>query len=157
MSMDLDSIVCRPIMPLLEPLLATEDGVRPAYTFAAMGGLASRIHGSLFAFHSHTHSEVWRSFDPKRSPLSLTYPDAAGRRPVGSDQAWMSRNISGEFLWERGHGCYSWNRHGMCFSPRYTENQVYWSFAGQHKPDADLVRQVRPDLHSIYLEAIRRP
>lgn len=153
MSGDLDSVVCGPLTPMLKPLAYTCDG-DSRYTFAAMGGLAARIHGSLFAFRAGTHQDVWTGFDPEHTPLAMRKPMPDGNVPVGSDQAWMTRVITGEHLWQESDGCYSWNRHGMIYSPGRTQNGRYWSFAGGHKPwNSSLVQQVRPDLHRIYMDA----
>jgi hypothetical protein len=151
MSMDADSVAQGAIGPMLAPFAAR------THNFAAMEGMASRIHGSLFAFRAYSHQHVWRDFHPTRSPAFLltAMPDG-GRRPVGSDQAWMSRKVCGEHLWTRAQGCYSWNRHGAIFSPRYSRNAIYWSFAGHNKPSSELVRQVRPDLHEIWMDAYNR-
>jgi len=150
MSMDADSIVSGPITPLLQPF---DDH---ALSFAGMEGVASRIHGSLFAFRAFTHSKLWSTFHPQLSPLQMTHPWRNGARPVGSDQAWMTRNITGERLWRTQDGCYSWSRHGCLYSPRYTENACYWSFAGHNKPGGELTRQVRPDLADIWRDAYDR-
>lgn len=150
MSIDADSIVERPVRPLLAPLVAR------THNFVAMGGVASRIHGSIFAARAFSHGHVWRKFHPTTSPILLMQRDAKGHRPLGSDQAWMTRNISGEYLWQREDGCYSWSRHGTIYSPRYTENAIYWSFAGHQKPGSELVQQVRPDLHAIWTDAYNR-
>lgn len=150
MSMDADSIVDGSIPSLLFPFH------QRTHNFCAMGGLASRIHGSLFAFRARSNAHVWTGFHPVLTPISLMTRDKHGRRPIGSDQAVMSRMITGEFLWEREHGCYSWNRHGTIYSPRYTSNAVYWSFAGHQKPGSELVKQIRPDLHAIWMDAYNR-
>lgn len=169
MSTDLDGVVCAPLRPLIEALRCgnclgmpehgcyCEANGRPPATFAAMGGLASRIHGSLFAFRAGTHTEAWTEFDPVESPLALKRPLPDGNTPIGSDQAWLSRVIMGEHLWHEADGCYSWNRHGLIYSPGRTTNARYWSFAGTHKPwQSSLVQQVRPDLHRIYMDAYGR-
>lgn len=150
MSMDADSVVWGPVAPLVAGLVAG------THTFAAMAGKAARIHGSLFAFVAGTHAHLWRQFHPHLSPIHLRLPDSTGYRPIGSDQAWMTRHVSGEFLWTKEHGCYSWNQHGQILSPRYTENQVYWSFAGPNKPGSELVKQIRPDLYDVWMDAYGR-
>lgn len=151
MSMDADSIVSGPLVPLLSPLISKR------HTLAAMGGVAARIHGSLFAFAAYSQQHLWDKFHPVLSPLENMKPWRNGPRPVGSDQAFMTRNVVGEYLWSVEDGCYSWNRHGCSLSPRYTENACYWSFAGHHKPSSELVRQVRPDLHAAYMRAYAPP
>jgi hypothetical protein len=150
MSMDADSIVSGPIMPLLADFTAR------THNFAAMGGVASRIHGSLFAFRAFSHSHLWANFHPQLTPILLTQPWGNKPRPIGSDQAWMTRNVTGERLWQREDGCYSWARHGALYSPRYTENACYWSFAGTTKPGSELVNQVRPDLYAAWQDAYHR-
>jgi hypothetical protein len=150
MSMDADSIVRAPIAPLLQPFHDR------SHNFCAMEGVASRIHGSLFAFRAYSHQHLWANFHPTASPLINLQPWRGGSRPVGSDQAYMTRNVSGEYLWKREDGCYSWNRHGALLSPRYTENAIYWSFAGHSKPTTEIVRQIRPDLFDMWADAYNR-
>lgn len=150
MSMDADSIVSGPIRPLLAPF------AERTHNFAAMGGVASRIHGSLFAFRAFSHGHLWATFHPQLSPIQLSQPWKNGARPIGSDQAWLTRNVTGEHLWHRQHGCYSWNRHGALYSPRYTANAIYWSFAGHSKPSTEVVKQVRPDLYETWMDAYGR-
>jgi hypothetical protein len=151
MSMDADSAVLGPIAPLLDKFHAR------SHNFAGMEGVASRIHGSLFAFRAYSHQHLWSTFHPILSPRVLQTPWKGGPRPIGSDQAWMTRNVTGEYLWRRVEdGCYSWNRHGAIYSPRYTSNAVYWSFAGNCKPGGELVRQIRPDLHEVWMDAYNR-
>lgn len=162
---DLDSVVCGPLGPLLD-VLAYERcaglsdcgaACRPPADFAAMGGLASRIHGSLLAFRAGTHQEVWTEFDPVATPVAMQQPMPDGNKPIGSDQAWMTRVITGEHLWQEADGCYSWNRHGLAYSPGRTKDARYWSFAGTHKPwTSSLIQQVRPDLHRLYMDAYGR-
>lgn len=150
MSMDADSGILSPIAPLLRPFHAR------THDFAAMEGVASRIHGSLFAFRAYSHAHLWANFHPQLSPILMQQPWRGGKRPIGSDQAWMTRNVTGEYLWTREDGCYSWNRHGAIYSPRYTENAIYWSFAGHSKPSTEIVRQIRPDLHAVWQDAYNR-
>jgi hypothetical protein len=155
MSMDADSIVCGSIPSLLPPLLER------THTFAGMAGQAARIHGSLFAFRAYTHAHLWSQFHPQLSPLQLRRPCRGRPHAHGSDQAWMTHNVTGEHLWHHyagtaTPGCYSWRLHGATYSPRYTENAVYWSFAGHNKPGSELVRQIRPDLHDIWMDAYLR-
>lgn len=149
-SMDLDSIVSGDfVKPIRDKLLVS--------SFTGMGGVAARIHGSLFAFRAGTHQEVWTEFDPEHSPAAMQRPLPDGNKPIGSDQAWMTRVIQGEHLWQEADGCYSWNRHGLIYSPGRTQNARYWSFAGTHKPwSSSLIQQVRPDLHRIYMDAYGR-
>jgi hypothetical protein len=153
LSVDLDSVVCGPLLPLLAPMTYWGmDG--PVCDFAAFGGLAARIHGSLFAFRAGTHTEVWDKFHPQLSPIEMRTPMPDGWPiPIGSDQAWLSRKVKGEHLWRESDGVYSWNRHGLIHGPGHTANQVYWSFAGPNKPWSPLVKQVRPDLHCMYMDA----
>jgi hypothetical protein len=153
MSMDADSIVAGQLPGLLLPMLTPGSLVN----FMAMGGLASPIHGSLFAFRAGTMDYLWDTFHPIHGPLRLlqAMPDGTPR-PHGSDQAWMSRNIVRPHLWHKEQGCYAWSRHGCILSPRYSENAVYWSFAGHSKPGSELVRQVRPDLAEIWADAYGR-
>lgn len=152
LSLDLDSIVLGPLSPLLEVYRhGPEDGYE-VRTFAAMGGVAARIHGSLFSFRAGTHSELWRTFHPQLGPIQMTMPMRDGTpRPIGSDQAWMTRYVQGEHLWETADGCYSWNRHGLILSPGRTADARYWSFAGPNKPWSDLVKETRPDLYAAYM------
>lgn len=150
LSMDADSVVCGPLSPLLAQFHAR------THNFAAMEGVASRIHGSLFAFRAYSHGHLWSMFHPTLTPIENMRPWRGGRRPVGSDQAFMTRHVTGEHLWTKEHGAYSWNRHGAILSPRYTRNMTYWSFAGPHKPGSELVRQIRPDLHAIWKDAYER-
>lgn len=150
MSMDADSVVSGPIVPLLAPITSR------LHNFAAMGGQAARIHGSLFAFRAFSHAHVWNTFHPTLSPIQLAQLKAAGKGGIGSDQAWLSHKVSGEFLWQREHGCYSFARHGLCLSPSYTKEAVYWSFAGTNKPGGEFVRQVRPDLYDLWQDAYGR-
>lgn len=154
LSVDLDSLVLPGWPGLLCPLsYCGMDG--PLVSFAAMGGLAARIHASVFAFRAGTHTDLWSQFHPINTPAECRTPMADGSmRPVGSDQAFMSRRVRGEHLWhQKDAGCYSWNRHGLVMSPARTANNVYWSFAGPNKPWSPLVEQVRPDLHSAYMKA----
>lgn len=167
MSLDLDSLVlpgwsrllnvmsCDNCLGMPEHGCYCEANGRPVPTFAAMGGLAARIHGSLFAFRAGTHADLWTDFDPIRGPAECRRPMLDGTmRPIGSDQAWMTRRVTGEHLWHQNPaGCYSWNRHGICMSPGRTANAVYWSFAGTNKPWSPLVQEVRPDLQSAYMNA----
>lgn len=150
MSMDADSVVCGDVTSLLAPIAAR------LCNFAGMGGQAARIHGSLFAFRAFSHADLWSRFHPQLSPIQLAQWKAAGTAGIGSDQAWMSRHVSGEFLWQREHGCYSFSRHGLCLSPSYTRDAVYWSFAGTNKPGSEFVKQVRPDLYDIWQDAYGR-
>lgn len=158
MWMDLDSVVLPGWPSLLNALEPSADADGPDvsdwYHFAAMGGLAARIHGSLVAFRAGTHADIWDKFHPVAGPLECMQPMADGtERPVGSDQAWLSRKITGEYLWQAADGCYSWNRHALCMPRARTANAVYWSFAGEHKPWSPLVKQCRPDLHEAYMAA----
>jgi hypothetical protein len=151
MSMDADSVIQGDVAHLVAPLVTN------AAHFTAMEGVAARIHGSLFAFRAGEHENLWTTFHPIHSPIALLEQPRDGTcRPIGSDQAWLTRHVKGEFLWKREHGCYSWNRHGCLLSPRYTENAVYWSFAGHNKPSSELVRQVRPDLWAAWQAAYNR-
>lgn len=150
MSMDADSVVCGPVAPLLVPLHAR------SHNFAGMEGKASRIHGSLFAFRAYSHQHLWATFHPTLSPIQLLQRLPDGSRPIGSDQAWMTRHVAGEHLWRKEEGCYSFNRHGAALSPSYTRNAIYWSFAGSNKPSSEFVQQVRPDLYDIWQDAYTR-
>lgn len=159
-SKDLDSLVAGPLAPLLDPMTAGghDPGGLFSHDFAAMGGLAARIHGSSFAFRAGTHEYLWREFDPVSGPREVRLPMLDGTaRPIGSDQAWMSRKVSGEHLWQMSDGVYSWNRHGIIMSPARSANAVYWSFAGPNKPWGSYVRQTRPDLHQAYMAAYGEP
>jgi hypothetical protein len=149
-SMDLDSIVAGPFLPPILRNLETS-------TFTAMGGVAARIHASLWAFRAGSHQDLWRNFNPERTPviMHLEGYNKGMHRQIGSDQAYMSYKMPKVPLLQREDGMYSWNRHGVQ-SPRWTENAVYWSFAGHNKPRNHLVKQVRPDLHSLYLDAYGR-
>lgn len=151
---DLDSLVLPGWSRLIRPLdYWGMDG--PVVDFAAMGGLAARIHGSTLAFRAGTHQYLWEDFHPLRSPGECMLPMADGTpRPIGSDQAWMSRKVTGEHLWQAADGCYSWNRHGLIMPPAHTSNAVYWSFAGPNKPwMGGIIKQARPDLYEAYMTA----
>lgn len=158
MSVDMDGIVDGPLAPLLRVLVpdCDDDGqsLQAGPSFAAMAGMASRIHGALFAFRAGTHAELWTKFHPQLSPIECATPMRNGQaRPVGSDQAWLSRKVTGEHLWQPEDGVYSWNRHGLSTTPRLTAGAAYWSFAGPNKPWSDLVRETRPDLYETYMAA----
>lgn len=148
MSVDLDTIPLpskhSPMPRLLEALEASD--------FAAMGGMASRLHGSLWAFRAGSHSNLWTDFDPVKSPAAM-HRDGHLRginRQVGSDQAWMSYRLPLTVpTWGKEQGVYSWNRHHT-LSPSWSSNACFWAFAGHHKPRGDLVQQLRPDLYSAY-------
>ncbi len=157
-SKDLDSVVTGQLRSAIAAMTSPGDDDGPDCSdwpsFAAMGGLAARIHGSSFAFRAGTHQHVWGLFNPKLSPAQMAVPPGDGsHKPIGSDQAWMTRNVTGEHLWTEADGFYSWNRHGICMSPARTANAVYWSFAGPVKPWSDLTKQIRPDLHAAYMAA----
>jgi hypothetical protein len=155
MSMDLDGICDGPVANLAGVL--TEYGHDPdgvyAKDFAAQAGVAARINGSVFAFRAGTHEDLWTGFHPIKGPMEVMMPLGDAARPHGSDQAWMTRKVRGEYLWQKEDGVYSWNRHGLVLSRSRSHNAIYWSFAGPIKPWDPLVAQVRPDLHSTYMAA----
>jgi hypothetical protein len=147
MSVDLDTLPLPGMRRLVRQLEVSD--------FCAMAGLAARLHGALWGFRAGSHTGLWTQFDPRRSPLTMHLEgyQRGLRRQVGSDQAWLSYKLPLDVpRWTQEHGAYSWNlHHGL--SPGWTVNACFWSFAGHIKPRAELVQQVRPDLHSAYMAA----
>lgn len=147
LSVDLDTLPMGSMRHLLKAFEASD--------FCAMGGLAARLHGSLWGFRAGSHANLWHDFDPLRSPtmMHLQGYQRGLRRQVGSDQAWMSYRLPLTVpTWNGEDGVYSWNRHHN-LSPGWTANACFWSFAGHNKQGSHLVQQARPDLYSKYQAA----
>jgi len=95
LSLDLDTVICSDITPLVE---RSEDLV--------MWGDTARgtpYNGSMVLHSPGTRSQVWDEFDPVKSP-------AKGRtlRYIGSDQAWIGACLGpNEAKWSAADGVYS--------------------------------------------------
>src|SRR5690606_16506721 len=83
MSIDLDMVIARD----LRPLVTRQE---PFVGWAVRGTVHPRVfNGSMFMFTAGEFEEVWTSFHPELSPrkaFKLGY--------FGSDQAWLSFNLS---------------------------------------------------------------
>jgi hypothetical protein len=85
-------------------------------------------NGSLFRFRTGKLDRLYRDFDPATSPRETRIHNY-----YGSDQAWISLKIAGEFWgWDNSHGVYSYSR--IRHLPKPPPNSVFVSFNGKHKP-----------------------
>lgn len=85
MSIDLDTLICNPIWPIVE----TEG----RFVGWGLTGVQGRpvFNGSLQMFTAGDLDFIWKDFDPKKSPAEA---GEAGYR--GSDQAWLSYKLVGK-------------------------------------------------------------
>lgn len=99
-SVDLDCVILGDLRPLWN---------RPE-EFVGWGGTTqppSAFNGSMFLMTAGTRAQVWRDFDPARSP---GLAKKAGF--YGSDQAWISYSLGNrEARWSTDDGVYSYRVH----------------------------------------------
>jgi hypothetical protein len=92
--MDLDAIVAGDLSPLFD---RTEDAV-----FWRSPAKVWPYNGAMMLLSAGARPQVWKDFDPVRSPLET---QAAGYR--GSDQAWISHKLGWhEAVWTDRDGVY---------------------------------------------------
>ena len=151
-SIDLDVVIVRDLAPLLNRHAEQE------FTgWKVFGGMAWPqpwyLQGSFFRFRAGALTELWRDFDPIRSPAQTK---AAGY--FGSDQAWLSYKLMGRYpTWGGADGIISFltnlceirgNRGALppsarivCFNgpqkPWHADVQEQWPWIAHHyKPVA---------------------
>ena len=98
-SLDLDTVIVGDLRPLWD---------RPD-EFIIWGETDPRsfYNGSMFLQTAGARAQVWRTFDPRRSPWEAK---RAGK--FGSDQGWISYCLGpGEATWGRADGVYSFRVH----------------------------------------------
>ena len=129
--MDLDSVVCGDLGPILD---------RPE-AFVSYGDTnprpGSHYNGSLMLLTAGARGQVWERFNPTTSPR-----EALRGGCWGSDQGWISYCLGpGEKKWGKVDGVYSFRNHlqGVRTLP---ENARLVIFHGRHNPwDADVQRK----------------
>lgn len=114
--MDLDSLPCGPLDPLFE-----ED-----VDFRICRGTSSErpYNGSMIQMEAGSRPQVYNHFTPEGAA-------EAGRKFVGSDQAWISHILGwGERTWSAEHGVHFWPK--ALQSDEQDRRVVF--FAGRVKP-----------------------
>jgi hypothetical protein len=98
--MDLDCVVARPLDPLFET-----DADFKICTGTAPG---RPYNGSMMLIRAGSRPQVYERF---------TAEAAAGRRFVGSDQAWISHVLPRERTWDANDGVFWWSGHANSHLP----------------------------------------
>lgn len=94
-SLDLDCVIVRDMVPVWD---RSED-------FVIWGDTNPHTlyNGSMFMLRAGARPQVWRDFDPLKSPAKTL-----ASRQFGSDQAWISYSLGrGEAKWTKQDGVYS--------------------------------------------------
>lgn len=121
-SFDLDVVITGDLRPLFD---------RPE-DFVIWGDTNPRTfyNGSLFLLRAGTRSQVWQTFDPRRSPQQAR---SAGH--FGSDQGWISHCLGPkEAKWTTADGVYSFRNHLLPMQGHLPANAKVVVFHGNVDP-----------------------
>lgn len=97
---DLDCVIIGDVAPIFA---RTEPFLIHAYTDGTFRD--QRYNGSLVIMDAGVHEHVWTSFDPVAS-VALIDRDRRARRRIGTDQAWVSRQVDGAVTLGQAEGIY---------------------------------------------------
>lgn len=101
----------------------------PFVGWAIKGIYHDRVfNGSLWMLRAGAEADVWRRFDPAKSP-----DEARHARYVGSDQAWISYSLQGRPGWTEADGVYSYP-FALAGAPEAPESAKVVVFHGTRKP-----------------------
>lgn len=137
-SIDLDTVIKAEITDLFDF----------AGDFAAVRGRHAYYNGSMWAVREGAHENVWRDFDPVKSPMQArirNFKGSAGAS-VGSDQAWMSHKIQHGHRWGPEHGVCAFTSHNRSHKGKGR----MWNFPGAVKPWNAGCAKISPDLYDHY-------
>lgn len=128
-SIDLDVMACGPLNPLW-------DREEPFVGWAVRGSYHPRVfNGSMWLLQAGREAQVWRLFDPDKSPA-----EAHASRYLGSDQSWISYRLKGRAGWTAADGVYSYPL-SLAGSDELPANARMVIFHGQRKPWSDRTRK----------------
>jgi hypothetical protein len=127
--MDLDVVITADITPLIDRyddfIIWGGQNISPQYRKPY-----SWYNGSLMLLRAGTRQQVWKQFDPHRSPREA---NSAGCR--GSDQGWISYILGKhEKTWGTEDGVYSYRNHIQPSGDILPDNARFISFHGKYDP-----------------------
>lgn len=135
-SLDIDCVILKDLTPLFD----TGDD------FKILKGYSAPYNGSMWAMNADARPEVWKDFDPRRSPrIAGKQRRDDGKFVIGSDQAWMSYKLPGEATWTEEDGVYQYSK-----IKTVPKNARIVFFAGSRKPWHPEIKQQSRELYARY-------
>lgn len=122
-SLDLDIVITNRLEPLWD---------RPEDLVIIKSATTSpryRYNGSMLMMTAGVRPQVWREFDPIKSPLETKV-----KQFFGSDQAWISMKLPKEVTWDESDGVYSYRMHLQPKGSKLPGNARVVVFHGEHDP-----------------------
>lgn len=132
-SIDLDCVMVADPSPLWH---------RPEeFVIARFGAIKNQIYnGSMFLMTAGAREQVWKQFDPYKSPRRAK---RAGL--LGSDQAWIQHCLGeGEATWGHKDGIFAWRTHIARTGGKLPAGAKVVFFQGKSKPWHRQVQKIAP-------------
>lgn len=148
LSMDLDAAFLGDMTDSIERAMAASDFRIMRGSSWPDGTLCAHYNGSIWLCRNGARPHFWRDFDPAIFHSQReTYRMPNGRRPHGSDQAWITvRAGDSESTFGANSGIYQYRN----VREAIPENARLLFFAGIQKPWGREVRSARPDIHEAW-------